>query len=73
MRMFVIPVCRTFSRHDRLLLWQATIMAAMFPVLFIVQYRLSKREECEMIEIIGMDTKTYMAPPMFIPKPAGRG
>jgi protein-S-isoprenylcysteine O-methyltransferase Ste14 len=41
----------------------------MFPILTFVYYRLSKREEYEMIELFGDEYMGYMEKtPMFIPK-----
>lgn len=56
-----------------LIQWPTIITALMFPVLFFVYYRLSRREESEMIELFGDEYKRYMEKmPMFIPKPGGR-
>lgn len=55
-----------------LIQWPTIITAAMFPVLIYVYYRLSKREENEMIELFGDEYKHYMErTPMFIPKMGG--
>ena len=52
-----------------LIQWPTIITALMFPVLVFVYYRLSKREESEMIRIFGDVYKKYMdRTPMFIPK-----
>src|SRR3990167_3156516 len=52
-----------------LIQWPTVITALMFPVLVFVYYRLSKREEIEMIKIFGDEYKQYMEKvPMFIPK-----
>ncbi len=52
-----------------LIQWPTIITAFMFPVLLYVYYRLSKREEHEMIELFSDEYKKYMAKtPMFIPK-----
>jgi protein-S-isoprenylcysteine O-methyltransferase Ste14 len=52
-----------------LIQWPTIITALMFPVLVYVYYRLSKREEYEMIKIFGDEYKKYMEKtPMFIPK-----
>ncbi len=52
-----------------LIQWPTIITAVMFPVLIYVYYRLSKREENEMIEIFGDEYKRYMKKiPMFIPR-----
>lgn len=48
--------------------WPAIITALLFPVLIIVYYRLSKREESEMINSFGDEYRHYMQRlPMFIP------
>ena len=48
----------------------ATIITAlMFPVLIFIYYRLSKREEGEMLKTFGEEYKRYMERiPMFIPR-----
>ncbi|RJQ52428.1 MAG: isoprenylcysteine carboxylmethyltransferase family protein [Nitrospiraceae bacterium] len=52
-----------------LIQWPTIITALMFPVLVFVYYRLSKREESEMINMFGNDYKRYMEEtPMFVPK-----
>ena len=52
-----------------LIQWPTIITAVMFPVLAFVYYRLSKREEGEMIKLFGDEYKRYMVKtPMFIPK-----
>jgi len=52
-----------------LIQWPTIITAFMFPVLVFVYYRLSKREESEMIRIFGDVYKKYMEEtPMFIPR-----
>lgn len=52
-----------------LIQWPTIITALMFPVLFFVYYRLSKREEGDMIELFGDEYKHYMErTPMFIPR-----
>ncbi|MBI5099818.1 MAG: isoprenylcysteine carboxylmethyltransferase family protein [Nitrospirae bacterium] len=52
-----------------LIQWPTIITALMFPVLIFVYYRLSKREESEMIKIFGDEYKRFMEKtPMFIPK-----
>src|SRR4030043_777793 len=52
-----------------LIQWPTIITALMFPVLVFVYYRLSKREESEMIRIFGDVYKKYMEEtPMFIPR-----
>jgi protein-S-isoprenylcysteine O-methyltransferase Ste14 len=51
-----------------LIQWPTIITAFMFPVLLFVYYRLSKREEGEMIELFGEEYRKYMdRAPMFIP------
>ncbi len=56
-----------------LIQWPTIITALMFPVLIFVYYRLSKREESEMIKIFGDEYKRYMEKtPMFVPKPGGK-
>lgn len=57
-----------------LIQWPTIITALMFPILLYVYYRLSKREEREMIELFGDEYKHYMdKTPMFIPGYRGRG
>ncbi len=52
-----------------LIQWPTIITALMFPVLIFVYYRLSKREESEMIKMFGDEYKRYMEKtPMFVPK-----
>lgn len=52
-----------------LIQWPTIITALMFPVLIFVYYRLSKREEGDMIELFGDEYKHYMErTPMFIPE-----
>jgi len=52
-----------------LIQWPTIITALMFPVLIFVYYRLSKREEGDMIELFGDEYRRYMEKtPMFIPK-----
>lgn len=43
-----------------LIQWPTIITALMFPVLVSVYYRLSKREESEMIVLFGDEYKGYM-------------
>ncbi len=52
-----------------LIQWPTIITALMFPVLVFIYYRLSKREEGEMIKTFGDEYKRYIEKvPMFIPK-----
>ena len=52
-----------------LIQWPTIITALMFPVLVFIYYRLSKKEEDEMIKTFGDEYKQYMGRiPMFIPK-----
>ena len=52
-----------------LIQWPTIITALMFPVLIFVYYRLSKREEREMITLFGDEYRRYAEKtPMFIPK-----
>ena len=52
-----------------LIQWPTIITALMFPVLVFIYYRLSKREEEEMIRTFGDDYQKYrVRVPMFIPK-----
>jgi protein-S-isoprenylcysteine O-methyltransferase Ste14 len=52
-----------------LIQWPTIITAFMFPVLIFVYYRLSKREESEMIGLYGDEYKSYIEKtPMFIPR-----
>ncbi len=56
-----------------LIQWPTIITAAMFPVLIYVYYRLSKREEEEMIKTYGDEYRRYMEKtPMFMPKWGGK-
>ncbi len=56
-----------------LIQWPTIITAAMFPVLIYVYYRLSKREEEEMIKAYGDEYRRYMEKtPMFMPKWGGK-
>ncbi len=51
-----------------LIQWPTIITALMFPVLIFVYYRLSKREESEMVRQFGDEYRRYMEKiPMFIP------
>ncbi|MFA6054853.1 MAG: isoprenylcysteine carboxylmethyltransferase family protein [Thermodesulfovibrionales bacterium] len=53
-----------------LIQWPTIITALMFPVLIFVYYRLSKREEGEMVRLFGDEYKRYIQKtPMFIPRP----
>lgn len=52
-----------------LIQWPTIITALMFPVLLYVYYRLSKKEESEMLVQFGDEYMRYMKrTPMFIPK-----
>jgi len=52
-----------------LIQWPTIITALMFPVLVFAYYRLSKREENDMIKMFGEEYKRYMErTPMFIPR-----
>ncbi len=52
-----------------LIQWPTIITALMFPVLIFIYYRLSKREEEEMIKTFGDEYQQYRERvPMFIPK-----
>jgi protein-S-isoprenylcysteine O-methyltransferase Ste14 len=52
-----------------LIQWPTIITALMFPVLVFAYYRLSKREEEEMIRIFGNEYRRYMdRTPMSIPR-----
>lgn len=52
-----------------LIQWPTIITALMFPVLVYVYYRLSQREEKEVLKIFGDEYRRYMKKtPMFIPK-----
>ncbi len=56
-----------------LIQWPTIITAAMFPVLIYVYYRLSKREEEEMLKAYGDEYRRYMEKTtMFIPKWGGK-
>jgi len=56
-----------------LIQWPTIITALMFPVLIFVYYRLSKREEGEMLKQFGDEYRRYMENiPMFIPKLGSR-
>jgi methanethiol S-methyltransferase len=51
-----------------LIQWPTIITGLMFPVLIFVYYRLSKREEDEMITLFGEEYRRYMEKtPMFVP------
>lgn len=53
-----------------LIQWPTIITALMFPVLVFVYYRLSKKEERELLKEFGDEYKHYIErTPMFIPKP----
>jgi protein-S-isoprenylcysteine O-methyltransferase Ste14 len=52
-----------------LIQWPTIITAFMFPVLVFAYYRLSKREESDMIKMFGEEYKEYMGKtPMFMPR-----
>ena len=54
---------------EMLIQWPTIITALMFPVIVFIYYRLSKREEEEMIRIFGDEYQKYRVRiPMFIPK-----
>jgi protein-S-isoprenylcysteine O-methyltransferase Ste14 len=56
-----------------LIQWPTIITALMFPVLLNVYYRLSKREEAEMVILFGNEYQRYREKtPMFIPKWGGK-
>jgi protein-S-isoprenylcysteine O-methyltransferase Ste14 len=56
-----------------LIQWPTIITALMFPVLIYVYYRLSKREESEMLVQFGDEYRRYMEQaPMFIPRWGGK-
>ncbi|MEW6001659.1 MAG: isoprenylcysteine carboxylmethyltransferase family protein [Nitrospirota bacterium] len=56
-----------------LIQWPTIITALMFPVLVFVYYRLSKREEHEMVKQYGDEYRRYMEKtPMFIPGLRGK-
>ncbi len=51
-----------------LIQWPTIITALMFPVLIYVYYRLSKREESDMMVLYGAEYRGYIGKtPMFIP------
>lgn len=51
-----------------LIQWPTIITALMFPILVYIYYRLSVREEKEMLKTFGEEYKRYMERiPMFIP------
>lgn len=51
-----------------LIQWPTMITALMFPVLIYVYYKLSKREENEVLKIYGDEYRNYMErTPMFVP------
>ena len=57
-----------------LIQWPTIITALMFPVLIFVYYRLSKREEGEMLKTFGDEYREYMEKiPMFIPRTGLKG
>ncbi len=52
-----------------LIQWPTIITALMFPVLVFAYYRLSKREESDIIKMFGDEYKRYIEKtPMFIPR-----
>lgn len=52
-----------------LIQWPTLITGLMFPVLIFVYYRLSRREESDMIKMFGDTYNRYMEKtPMFVPK-----
>lgn len=52
-----------------LIQWPTIITASMFPVLVFVYYRLSKREESDMVLLFGEEYRIYMGKtPMFMPR-----
>lgn len=52
-----------------LILWPTIVTALMFPVLVVMYYRLSKREEEDMLKEFGDTYRRYMEKtPMFIPR-----
>lgn len=56
-----------------LIQWPTIITGLMFPVLLYVYYRLSKREEAEMIKMFGDEYRRYREKtPMFIPQLGGK-
>jgi protein-S-isoprenylcysteine O-methyltransferase Ste14 len=56
-----------------LIQWPTIVTALMFPVLVYVYYRLSKREEAEMIVLFGDEYRRYIEiTPMFVPKWGGK-
>ena len=56
-----------------LIQWPTIITALMFPVLIFVYYRLSKREEREMMTLFGDEYRRYTEKtPMFVPNLAGK-
>jgi protein-S-isoprenylcysteine O-methyltransferase Ste14 len=56
-----------------LIQWPTIITAVMFPVLVFVYYRLSKREEGEMLKLFGDEYERYIQKtPMFIPRSGSR-
>ena len=56
-----------------LIQWPTIITAAMFPVLLYVYYRLSKREENDLLAAFGETYRTYIKKtPMFIPRLKGK-
>ena len=57
-----------------LIQWPTVITALIFPALIFVYYRLSKREEGEMLKTFGDEYREYMEKiPMFIPRTGLKG
>ena len=55
-----------------LIQWPTIITVLMFPVLLLVYYRLSRREEGEMMKIYGDEYRRYKErTPMFVPRRGG--
>jgi protein-S-isoprenylcysteine O-methyltransferase Ste14 len=56
-----------------LIQWPTIITGLMFPVMVYVYYRLSKREEADMIILFGEEYRRYREKtPMFVPKWGGK-
>ena len=57
-----------------LIQWPTVITALIFPALIFVYYRLSKREEGEMLKTFGDEYREYREKiPMFIPRTGLKG